>query len=110
MRHLDKVTILNISQTGMGLSAESALPTGTTIQVDFKLPKSEMHVQITGSVVWSHTSGRAGINIQHIAPEERQRLQHWLDSMPLPSSDFLPGTYRQPAPEMTEKQRFDSTQ
>jgi len=94
-RKLDRITILNISQTGLGLAAEGLLPPGATLKIDFMLPKSKVRVRLTGSVVWSHESGKAGVNIQCIPAEERQDLQKWLDAMPPPGNGSSPGTQLQ---------------
>ncbi|HWZ46000.1 MAG TPA: PilZ domain-containing protein [Candidatus Saccharimonadales bacterium] len=94
-RQLGRITILNLSQTGLGLAAQGMLPPGATLQIDFMLPKCEVRIRVTGSVVWSHESGRAGVSIQRIPAEERYELQKWLDAMPSPESVLLPETRTQ---------------
>jgi CheY-like chemotaxis protein len=81
-RTLQQVSVLNVSQTGLCLNASEPLPHGAAISMNLMLPESSSALHATGNVVWSHTSGRAGIVFDRsVGPEMRklqERLNTWL--------------------------------
>lgn len=81
-RTLQQVSVLNVSQTGLCLNAAEPLPQGAAIRMNLALPETPSPVHASGSVVWSHSSGRAGIAFDRaVSPEMRklqERLNTWL--------------------------------
>lgn len=79
-RTLQQVTVLNVSQTGLCLNASEPLPHGAVISMNLVLPESTSALHASGNVVWSHTSGRAGIIFDRAAGPEMRKLQERLNS------------------------------
>ncbi len=81
-RTLQQASVLNVSQTGLCLNAAEPLPHGAAISMKLMLPESSSALHASGNVVWSHTSGRAGIAFDRsLGPEMRklqERLNGWL--------------------------------
>jgi PilZ domain len=88
IRRLKAATIVNLSQTGMCLETSEMLPQTACIQLSFLLPQSEVRVRITGTVIWTHALGRAGIQFGQLEFEEKRKLEDWLDSK-FPNSELL---------------------
>lgn len=71
--------MLDLSETGMGVQALVAHPqTGTTTELHFRLPESDVRVDGIGTVTWSDDSGRLGIRFDEIAEMCRPQLAQWL--------------------------------
>src|SRR5947199_4015930 len=60
-RTLQQVNVLNVSQTGLCLNAAEPLPHGASLTMTLVLPEASASLHASGSVVWSHSSGRAGV-------------------------------------------------
>ena len=86
-RTLKPVTILNLGRGGLCLSAGEMLPQGASIVVDFRLPGTQHIVRSIGTVIWTHSSWKAGVKFTHIPPLEQDRLYRWLDSLLLWDSE-----------------------
>ena len=72
---------MNLSLTGLCLQAPEMLPQSATITLAFVLPSSQINICLSGTVVWAHASGRAGIKLMHIRRDDQRRLEDWVDSM-----------------------------
>lgn len=79
-RPVEHATVLNLSQTGLCFSAPFSLPRGAMVNANVPLPESRDSVNISGTVVWSDTSGRAGVQFQHLSRFERRKLKETLDA------------------------------
>lgn len=79
-RTLHQVSVLNVSQTGLCLNASEPLPQGASISMNLMLPESSSALHASGNVVWSHTSGRAGIAFDRSAGPEMKKLQERLNT------------------------------
>jgi hypothetical protein len=79
-RPVEHATVLNLSQTGLCFSAPFSLPRGAMVNANLPLPESRDSVNISGTVVWSDTSGRAGVQFQHLSRFERRKLKENLDA------------------------------
>lgn len=79
-RSLQQVSVLNLSQTGLCLNAPEPLPHGAAISMNLVLPESASALHASGNVVWSHTSGRAGIAFDRQAGPEMKKLQERLNT------------------------------
>ncbi len=79
-RTLHQVNVVNVSQTGLCLNSTEPLPHGASINMNLVLPESSYSLHATGNVVWSHTSGRAGIAFERSACPEMKKLQERLNA------------------------------
>lgn len=79
-RSLHQVNVLNMSQTGLCLNALEPLPHGASITMNLVLPESSFSMHATGNVVWTHTSGRAGIAFERSTCPEMKKLQERLNA------------------------------
>lgn len=89
-RPLKNVAIMNISHGGMCVQTGELLPQEANIQLSFPIPGSETIVQATGSVIWAHASGRAGIKMVGVSPAAQTHFGDWLDSLSPSVEDLLP--------------------
>jgi DNA-binding response OmpR family regulator len=88
-KHLNRVTIVNISRTGMCIDAGETLPQEAGVEVSFTTQGAEGALQLKGVVVWSHAS-RAGIQLSKLDSEMQHKFEAWLRAI-LPAIDnFLP--------------------
>jgi CheY-like chemotaxis protein len=79
-RTLHQVSVLNVSQTGLCLNAAEPLPHGASITMSLVLPETASSLYASGSVVWSHSSGRAGVLFDRAACPEMKKLQERLNT------------------------------
>jgi len=77
-RTLQQVNVLNVSQTGLCLNAAEPLPHGASIRMNLMLPETPSSLHASGHVVWSHSSGRAGVAFDGAAGPEMRKLQEQL--------------------------------
>jgi PilZ domain len=87
-RALKTATIMNISHGGMCVQTGEVLPQEATLQLGFSIPGGGSLMEATGTVIWAHASGRAGIKLVRLSPEMQPRFDEWLDSL-LPSPEAL---------------------
>lgn len=80
-RNLKSATIINVSRTGMCLQTQEILPQEADLQVSFALPAGGLVVQATGTVIWGHANGRAGIKLNDFSSKGQERYTDWLASM-----------------------------
>ncbi len=95
-RSLPRVTILNVSKTGIGLDAREMLPQGSTIQLSFQLPETDETVQVSGKIIWTCQNGKAGVRFTHFLPADQKTLHTWIDSKLPGDNDFVPRPGNQP--------------
>ena len=79
-RTLHQVNVLNVSQTGLCLNAAEPLPHGASLAMTLALPEASASLHATGNVVWSHSSGRAGIAFDRADCPEMKRLHEKLNA------------------------------
>jgi CheY-like chemotaxis protein len=79
-RTLHQVNVLNVSQTGLCLTASEPLPHGASLTMTLVLPEASASLHASGSVVWSHSSGRAGICFDRADCPEMKRLHEKLNA------------------------------
>ena len=80
-RTLQQVNVLNVSQTGLCLNAAEPLPHGAAIRMNLMLPETPSSLHASGHVVWSHSSGRAGVVFDRAAGPEMKKLQERLNDL-----------------------------
>lgn len=76
---MDRATVVNISQTGLCLSAPNTLPAGSVVSASVPLPDTKDPVNISGTVVWSDPSGLSGIRFHRLPGFEQKKLQDHLN-------------------------------
>jgi len=79
-RPVERATVLNLSQTGLCFTAPFSLPPGAIVSANLPLPESKESVNISGTIIWSDASGRAGIQFRQLSQFERKKLQEHLNS------------------------------
>jgi putative methionine-R-sulfoxide reductase with GAF domain len=75
---LDLSEILDISEHGMCIQTATVLPRHLSLPVVLDLAETKAFLCTTGTVVWSDSSGRAGISFSEMPAEPRQQLKEWL--------------------------------
>ncbi|MGZ4888385.1 MAG: PilZ domain-containing protein [Candidatus Angelobacter sp.] len=79
-RTLHQVSVLNVSQTGLCLNAPEPLPHGASVTMSLVLPENPSSLHASGNVVWSHSSGRAGVAFDRADCPEMKKLQERLNT------------------------------
>jgi hypothetical protein len=74
----DLSEILDISEQGMSIQTSSPLPVERTLSVSLELSETNTSIRTTGQVVWSESSGRAGIRFARLSRESLHQLKEWL--------------------------------
>jgi hypothetical protein len=94
-KRVDRLKILNVSYMGMCVETSGMLPQGAQVDVSFPARELGTTVNVTGTVVWSHVSGRAGLKLK-LGNDEERAYETWLASI-LPGIDeLLPAMPHQP--------------
>jgi CheY-like chemotaxis protein len=73
-----QVTLLEVSEGGVGLQSEHRLPTNSKIYFHFGLPGQETLVRLSGDVAWQDSTGRAGVRFIDVPQVSRRYLEDWL--------------------------------
>ena len=74
----DLSEILDISEAGMSIQTSSPLEVERNLSLSLDLSETSASIVTAGHVVWSESSGRAGIRFARLSEESRQRLKEWL--------------------------------
>lgn len=69
---------LNLSESGLAISANLKLLAGQKIRFAFTLPDTNLLISGTGQVVWSDARGQAGVHFEEVKPQALQELKNWL--------------------------------
>ncbi|HEY2496715.1 MAG TPA: PilZ domain-containing protein [Candidatus Angelobacter sp.] len=80
-RTLHQASILNVSQTGLCLNTTEPLPHGASVNMSLVLPEPPASIHATGKIVWSHSSGRAGVAFDRATCPEMKKLQDRLNTL-----------------------------
>jgi PilZ domain-containing protein len=80
-RSLSGVRIVNLSLTGVCLEAGEMLPQQARVELVFQLPGDSGRIRIAGRVVWSHSSGRSGVQFTAIHSSDQHKLEDWADTI-----------------------------
>jgi CheY-like chemotaxis protein len=79
-RTLHQVNVLNVSQTGLCLNSAEPLPHGASVTMSLALPETSSSLHASGNVVWSHSTGRAGVAFDRADCPEMKKLQERLNT------------------------------
>jgi DNA-binding response OmpR family regulator len=80
-RTLHQANILNVSQTGLCLNTTEPLPHGASVNMSLILPEPSASIHASGKIVWSHSSGRAGVAFDRSDCPEMRILQDRLNTL-----------------------------
>ncbi len=69
--------LLDVSATGMSVQTTGAIPLRDTIPFRLQLPQGGL-VKGAAEVLWTDSSGRAGLIFSRLAPQARQSIVAWL--------------------------------
>jgi hypothetical protein len=75
---LDLSEILDISEDGMSIQTSSPLEVERNLSLCLDLSETGTSIRTTGQVVWSESSGRAGIRFARLSGEALDQLKEWL--------------------------------
>ncbi len=74
----DLSEILDISEDGMSVQTSSPLEVERHMSLSLDLSETSASIFTTGQVVWSESSGRAGIRFARLSEQSLDRLKEWL--------------------------------
>jgi hypothetical protein len=75
---LDLHEIVDISEDGVAIQCHSPLDLDRRVNLCLDLADSEEHIYTTGQVVWSNSSGRAGLRFAELPADSISQLRRWL--------------------------------
>jgi putative methionine-R-sulfoxide reductase with GAF domain len=75
---LDLHEIVDISEDGVALQCHSPLEVKARVNLCLDLAECPEHIYTTGQVIWSNSSGRAGVRFSELPPKSLSRLREWL--------------------------------
>jgi PilZ domain len=70
--------ICDLSEFGIAVQAVAMLRLHQHVHLRFDLPPNRTRIDVVGHVVWSNSSGRAGIQFTQISHRTRRQLKDWL--------------------------------
>jgi TPR repeat protein len=75
---LDLHEIVDISEDGVAIQCHSPLDLDRRVNLCLDLADSDDHIYTTGQVVWSNSSGRAGLRFAELPADSISQLRRWL--------------------------------
>ena len=75
---LDLHEIVDISEDGIAMQCHAPLEVKTRVNLCLDLADCAEHIYTTGKVIWSNSSGRAGLRFSELSPDSLSRLREWL--------------------------------
>ncbi len=69
---------LNVSESGLAISAGLAMRAGQKIWFSFTLPDTNLLISGSGQIVWTDGRGQAGVHFEEVKPQALQELKNWL--------------------------------
>ena len=73
-----KATATNLSEGGMAIYMEGAMPKQPISKINFTLPGAKVVVESKGEVAWADGAGRAGIRFAEMPDSSRRHLEGWI--------------------------------
>jgi GAF domain/PilZ domain/Sel1 repeat len=70
--------IIDISEDGVAIQCHAPLENGQRVNLCLDLSECSDHIYTTGQVIWSNSSGRAGLRFAELRPLSLLRLREWL--------------------------------
>jgi DNA-binding response OmpR family regulator len=72
-----KAKATNLSEGGMAIHIDSAVPKQPISKINFALPGTKVAIEAKGEIAWVD-KGHAGIRFQEIPDSSRQQLESWI--------------------------------
>jgi CheY-like chemotaxis protein len=69
---------LNVSESGLAISANLSMRAGQKIRFSFTLPDTNLLISGSAQIVWTDARGQAGIHFDEVKAEALQELKNWL--------------------------------
>lgn len=73
-----KAKSTNLSEGGMAIHVDGAIPKQPIAKIHFALPGSKVSIEAKGEIAWADGKGRAGIRFAEIPDNSRQQLEGWI--------------------------------
>jgi CheY-like chemotaxis protein len=73
-----KATSTDISEGGIALMLQHALPKDATPRLQFTLPDSKFSVEIEAEVAWANLKGAIGLRFRNVSKSSQEVLDQWL--------------------------------
>jgi DNA-binding response OmpR family regulator len=74
-----KATSTNISEGGMALMVQQALPKNAAPRLQFTLPETKLSMDVEADVAWADIKGRVGLRFLNVPQSSQELLEKWLD-------------------------------
>ena len=75
-----RATSTNISEGGIALMLQEALPKGATPHLKFTLPDSNIKIEVEAEIAWADFKGLAGLRFHDLSKAAQAQLEEWLDT------------------------------
>jgi len=72
-------TVVEISETGIGIQTLDNLPRNAKVYFHFTLPGQDAAIRLAGEVMWRAASGRVGIRFVNVPQSSKKFLQRWVE-------------------------------
>lgn len=73
-----KATSTNISEGGIALVLQQALPKDAKPRLQFTLPETKISMDVESEVAWADLRGHAGLRFLNVPQSSQERLDKWL--------------------------------
>jgi GAF domain-containing protein len=87
----DLSEILDISEDGMSIQTSTPLPVERNFSLSLDLSETGASIRTSGRIVWSDSSGRAGIHFAQLSAQSLHQLKEWLFVNVLTAFDHADG-------------------
>jgi DNA-binding response OmpR family regulator len=77
--HELKATSTNISEGGIALLVQRALPKNARPRVQFTLPGTPLAFDVEAEISWADLKGNVGLRFQNVAAKSLELLEGWID-------------------------------
>src|SRR6202035_2063770 len=74
-----KATSTNISEGGIALMLQQALPKGATPRLRFTLPETRLALDVEAEVAWADIKRHAGLRFLNVPRSSQEHLEKWLN-------------------------------
>jgi DNA-binding response OmpR family regulator len=74
-----KATSTNISEGGIALMLQEALPKGATPRLRFTLPETRLALDVEAEVAWADIKRHAGLRFLNVPRSSQEHLEKWLN-------------------------------
>ncbi len=75
---VDLSGVLDLGEDGIRIQTGTPLEAGSRVNLCLDLPETKSYVHTTGDVVWSESSGKAGIRFSQLPDASARKLREWL--------------------------------